>query len=193
MKVRLEIVFLLLLCLAATAAWLRGESEVERFAQPSKGSSTWSADRPERSERAERFEAQRWDKTTASGLMEKRFRIETWKKHFSGLGSKRAPIEVDDDFDGKRIEVEIKEFPLKEKELSAWSQRLARLEREARIGTDDRARQIANEQLYGALFQDTSRFADMGEELSLREINRYQFRRNRSSDSIPVQRAGDPR
>jgi hypothetical protein len=40
------------------------------------------------------------------------------------------------------------------------------------------------------MLQDTRRFRDMADELSLQDINRYQFRRNHPGDRIPVEQAG---
>ena len=55
---------------------------------------------------------------------------------------------------------------------------------------DDRAQLVADRQLYNMMLQDTERFRDMGDELSLRDLNRYQFRRNRTDAEIPVEQAG---
>ena len=67
---------------------------------------------------------------------------------------------------------------------------MADLHRRAGIERDDRAQLVADRQLYNMMLQDTERFRDMGDELSLRDLNRYQFRRNRSDDGIPVEKAG---
>ena len=38
--------------------------------------------------------------------------------------------------------------------------------------------------------QDAQQYRELGVKLSLRDINRYQFRRNRTNDGVPVQKAG---
>jgi hypothetical protein len=55
---------------------------------------------------------------------------------------------------------------------------------------DDKAQLVADRQLYSMMLQDTRRFRDMADELSLQDINRYQFRRNHPGDRIPVEQAG---
>ena len=38
--------------------------------------------------------------------------------------------------------------------------------------------------------QDSKSYAEIGEPLSLRDINRFQFRQNRSDGAVPVSEAG---
>jgi hypothetical protein len=47
-----------------------------------------------------------------------------------------------------------------------------------------------DQKLYYMMLQDSQKYSDMAEDLSLRELNRYQFRRNRSDGDIPVEKAG---
>jgi hypothetical protein len=55
---------------------------------------------------------------------------------------------------------------------------------------DDKAQIAADHKLYGMMMQDARQYRELGDKLSLRDINRYQFRRNRSSDEVPMQKAG---
>jgi hypothetical protein len=40
------------------------------------------------------------------------------------------------------------------------------------------------------MLQESKSFAETGETLSLRDINRFQFRKNRSDTAVPVRAAG---
>ncbi len=40
------------------------------------------------------------------------------------------------------------------------------------------------------MMQDAPHYREMKEELSLRDLNRFQFRRNRTDDGVPVKKAG---
>ena len=61
---------------------------------------------------------------------------------------------------------------------------------DAGLNLDDRAQLVTNQKLYQMLLQDRKKFGDLGKEVSLRDLNRYQFRRNRSDGNIPVNKAG---
>ena len=145
--------------------------------------------------RADRIENQRFDKKIwqqpqSNSLMEKRFPLKEWDKHFSPVGRKRAPISVEGK--GDRAIFETKQIDRKEIsfEMARWNERMADLHEKAGIEMSDQADLVADQQLYSALLGDTEQFSELGEKLSLRDINRYQFRRNRSDDEVPVQRAG---
>lgn len=131
-----------------------------------------------------------WKSETNSEFTNKSFPMTNWDKHFSSMGSKRAPIDLKDEKDKKIFKTNQKEFPMKEFDLSAWNQKFADLHKDAQISTDDKARKIADRQMYNMMLQDTRQFADMAEELSLRDLNKYQFRRNRSNDAIPTTKVG---
>ena len=60
----------------------------------------------------------------------------------------------------------------------------------AGINLDDRAQLVVNQKLYHMLLQDRKKFGDLGKEVSLRDLNRYQFRRNRSDGDIPINKVG---
>lgn len=123
-------------------------------------------------------------------MINKRFPIEQWDKHFSSMGSKRAPITLQEGkgkeiFQTKTLDRRAVNF-----DMSRWNDKMAELHKRAGIEMDDRAQLVADRQLYNMMLQDTERFRDMGDELSLRDLNRYQFRRNRSDDGIPLEKAG---
>ena len=137
-----------------------------------------------------RVDKRMWAQPGSNPMMNKRFPIEQWDKHFSSMGSQRAPITLQE---GKKKEI----FQTKTLDrravnfdMSRWNEKMADLHRRAGIEMDDRAQLVADRQLYNMMLQDTERFRDMGDELSLRDLNRYQFRRNRSDDGIPVEKAG---
>ena len=132
-----------------------------------------------------------WNADKNTSFTDKSFPMTSWDKHFSSMGSKRAAIDVKDTSKRKIFETNTKEFDVKEFDMAAWNQKLSDLHKKAQISTDDRARKIADRQLYGMMLQDTRQFADMAEELSLRDLNKYQFRRNRSADQIPVSKVGE--
>lgn len=137
-----------------------------------------------------RFDKQVWAQPERSRLQEKTFPIEAWPKHYSPLGAKRAPISAEERSEKKLFEtsvIEQKPFPL---EFSRWDGQLADLHKQAGIDMDEEARIIAERQLYSMLLQDTRAYAELGDELSLRELNRFQFRRNRDDGDVPVQQAG---
>jgi hypothetical protein len=147
------------------------------------------------SRRAERIESQKvekqlWSKTKENSMMEQRFAMQHWDKHFSSVGTKRAPIAVSDSkekqmFSTKTIDREEVDF-----KMSRWNERIKDLHKKAGIQMDDRAQLVADQQLYSAMLQDTQQFKDMADEVSLRDLNRYQFRRNRSDGEVPVEQAG---
>lgn len=138
----------------------------------------------------QRFEKQLWQQPQSNSLMEKRFPLQEWDKHFSSVGTKRAPIAVEGQ--GDRAIFETNQVDRKEVsfEMARWNERMADLHEKAGIEMNDEADLVANQRLYSALLGDTEQFSDLGEKLSLRDINRYQFRRNRSDGEVPVQRAG---
>jgi hypothetical protein len=137
-----------------------------------------------------RFSSRMWDNDKQSTLTQKRFPFKKWDKHFSPLGSKRAPIALKETRVKKRYKTRMREFPKTELEIAEWDSRVAKLQRKAQISTDDTARVIADKQLYYMALQSTRQYEELGVELSLRDINRYQFRRNHQSDGVPVRKAG---
>ncbi|MGZ0654307.1 hypothetical protein ACWPKS_01765 [Coraliomargarita sp. W4R72] len=137
-----------------------------------------------------RVKKQMWAQPEMNSMMNKSFPIGKWDKHFSSVGSKRSPIMLTDDkekqmFDTKTLDREEVSF-----EMSRWNEHMKDLHQKAGITLDDRAQLVADKQLYNMMLQDTQKFSEMGDQVSLRDINRYQFRRNRSDDGVPVEKAG---
>jgi hypothetical protein len=137
-----------------------------------------------------RVKPRMWSNDRRPNLMQKRFPFKKWDSHFSSLGSKRAPIALTEKREKKRFKTKTIEFPNKAIEMSEWDGRLATLQRQAQISTDDSARKIADKQLYNMALQDIRQYQELGVKLSLRDINRYQFRHNRSNTAVPVRKAG---
>jgi len=181
MRDRIALTFLVLITLLMTSAWLSAQS-----------ASLNDLQKREKQISSQRFERQTWAKPMKGDLLSKRFPIQEWDKHFSPVGSKRAAIRVEGNSGREIFEKRIKEFDVKEFEMSAWNDRMAGLRERAGLSTDERARLVSDEVLFANKLRDAARFTDLSEkgELSLRDINRYQFRRNRSDEGIPRERAG---
>lgn len=137
-----------------------------------------------------RVEKEIWTGPKASRLQEKTFPIKEWNKHFSSLGSKRAPIAVGEKKKKERFEVKVLERKTVDFEMSEWNDRMADLHKQARIQLDDKAQLTSDRKLYDMMLQDAPHYKEMAEKLSLRDLNRFQFRRNHSDDGVPVQKAG---
>lgn len=137
-----------------------------------------------------RVEKKIWSKPEASGLQDKTFPIKEWNKHFSSLGSKRAPISMSEKDGKKRFEVEVMERKTVSFDMSKWDDRMADLHKRAGIQMDEEAQLTADRRLYNMMLQDAPHYQELAEKLSLRDLNRFQFRRNRSDDAVPVQKAG---
>lgn len=137
-----------------------------------------------------RVEKKLWTRPEASSLQDKTFPIKEWNKHFSSLGSKRAPIALREKDAKKRFDVEILERKTVDFEMSDWNKRMADLHQRAGIEMDKKAQLTADRKLYNMMLQDAPHYQELAEELSLRDLNRFQFRRNHSADSVPVQKAG---
>ncbi|MGC6423982.1 MAG: hypothetical protein ACON4O_03230 [Lentimonas sp.] len=139
----------------------------------------------------QRVEQRKWKAPQQSNLLDKSFALKEWDKHFSALGSKRAPISARDSNEKKIFSTETKEYQMKNYEMSRWNERLATLQQNALIQTDQKAAKLAEKQLYYMMLQDNRKYEELGVKLSLRDINKYQFRRNRSDGEIPVSTAGE--
>ena len=137
-----------------------------------------------------RVEKKLWSGPESSSLMDKSFPIKEWNKHFSSLGSKRAPISMDEKKKKERFEVKMLDRKTTDFEMSRWNERMADLHQQAGIQMDDKAQIATDQRLYDMMLQDARQYKELADKLSLRDINRYQFRRNRSSDEIPTQKAG---
>ena len=141
----------------------------------------------------QRFKKKPWAKPQTNLMMNKTFPIEQWDKHFSSLGSKRAPISLSEDKDKQMFKTKTLDQKRVSYEMSRWNEKLSDLHKKAGIKMDDKARLVADQKLYYMMLQDSQQYSSMAEQLSLRELNRYQFRRNRSDGDIPVEKAGSSR
>ena len=141
----------------------------------------------------QRVEKKLWAQPDNNFLMNKTFPIEQWDKHFSSLGSKRAPISLSEDKDKQLFKTKMLDQKMVRFEMSQWNEQLSDLHKKAGIEMDDKARLVANQKLYYMMLQDSQKYSGMADKLSLRELNRFQFRRNRSDSDIPVERAGSSR
>lgn len=146
--------------------------------------------------KAERIETKKvekkmWTRPGNSSFQTKRFPIKEWNKHFSTLGSKRAAISTSETKEKKIFKTKVLDRKTMEIKMSRWNDRMSELFKKADIQMDDRAKNISQRRMYDKMLQDAQQYRDLGETLSLSEINRYQFRRNRSTDGIPVQKAAE--
>ena len=78
----------------------------------------------------------------------------------------------------------------KDIELSKWQGYLADLESRAQISTDTNARVVQDKRMYERMLKQAENYKDTGETLSLRDINRFQFRKNRPEGDVPATKAG---
>jgi hypothetical protein len=134
-----------------------------------------------------------WAQSQTNFTMNKSFPIEQWNKHFSSLGNKRALISLSEDKDKQLFKTRMLEQKMLRFEMSQWNEQLSDLHKKAGIEIDDKARLVADQKLYYMMLQHSQKYSGMADELSLRELNRYQFRRNRSDSDIPVEKAGSVR
>lgn len=75
--------------------------------------------------------------------------------------------------------------------MSRWNEQMKDLHKDAQLIEDARAvKKASNERMYYMMLQDNQQYADMADELSLRDLNKFQFRRNHSDGPVPVQAAG---
>lgn len=114
--------------------------------------------------------------------------LDKWNKRFSPLGQRRAPMQVEGSFDTKMIEPEMKEYEVIDREMSIWNEREAYFESWGRMMERDRVGKYEDAPV-ARVSREAPRFEDFGEQLDLQELNRFQFRSNRS-DGLPVQRVG---
>lgn len=134
------------------------------------------------------IEKKLFKKMGAPESLKKSFPLKEWGRHFSPLGSKRASIQTGDPQKKKIFKPEILENKKLRLEISAWDKKMKSLYKTAKIKMDDQAELVADHQLYSMLLQDPKLFSEIGDGVSLRDLNRYQFRRNRNAEGIPVKR-----
>lgn len=180
MFIRAPFIFFIALAFVMTGAYLRGEtSAVDAY---SKLETTLSQ---------KRFQQKSWSGGQKSDLMQKSFPFKQWESHYSSLGSKKSSISLTEAKDKKRFESEIVEFDTKEMDISKWDGRLADLESQAQISTNKTMKRIEDKRMYESVMQQSESYAETGKTLSLRDLNRFQFRQNRSAGAVPVSDAGE--
>ena len=123
-------------------------------------------------------------------LERKTFPITEWSQHYSSFGRPKSLISTKQTLKKKTYESNKLSFSINEKKLAQLSGRLALLKTQARMSTDDRYDAIDNHRVYAMMLQGAQQYGEMREKLSLRELNRFQFRRNRQADGVPVEKAG---
>ena len=179
MSIQRPFIFFIVMVFVMTGTWLYSEtSAVDAY------------NKQETSLSQKRFEQKSWSGGQRSELMQKSFPFKQWDSHYSSLGSKKSNISMTESKDKKRFKSEIVEFDKKEMNLSKWDGRMADLESQAQISTDKTAKRMADKRMYEAIMQNSKSYAETGETLSLRDINRFQFRQNRSDGAVPVGEAG---
>jgi hypothetical protein len=120
----------------------------------------------------------------------------TWGATFSSLGSRRADIALQDTLGAEVRPKEGVEVRSVERRPSPWSRRTTEVEGwDERVGgtAEMAGRQVDENSLAGTLARanTTARSPRSLDQLSMQDINRYQFRRARSTDpGLPVVRPG---
>lgn len=113
--------------------------------------------------------------------------MDTWSGKFDTFGRKKAEVELVESFERgeaqEKSRIEVKSI---ERPSSPWSRRTADI-----TGWDERRTTEASSRYNVAPLLASERAAAKGvEQLSMQDINRYQFRRNRSSEpglpAVPV-------
>ncbi len=132
----------------------------------------------------------KWKGQSISTLNQKVIPIKKWSKHYNSLGRKRASVTDRPLMDRKVYATRTREYPVKSMDLSHWNDRIAKLQKQARITTDDSVNHIEEKRIYGMMLEAASQYKKMRKKLSLRDLNRFQFRRNHQASGVPMQKAG---
>ncbi len=127
-----------------------------------------------------------------SSLGKKSFHMKEYDKHYSSLGSRKASSDFDKKFIGKEYDrPEVVTYDRVPRKMSSLRGRQAKLKKQSRIGTSQKAPGIGDRQLYQAILQDTPEaYADLADELSMKDINRFAFRKNHSKETPKATAAG---
>ncbi|MEM7791219.1 MAG: hypothetical protein AAF546_07450 [Verrucomicrobiota bacterium] len=145
-------------------------------------------------ERADGIQSKAWSGSqwsggsSRSGHLKKSFPIQEWGKRYSSLGSQRAGGVYKQRYDKKIYQKQIKSYDTWQFDMAQWNDYVSSIHERSAIQTDQRSKKISDRALYHMILQDTRSYRDLGERVSLRDINRFQFRRNRSDGDIPVER-----
>jgi hypothetical protein len=130
-----------------------------------------------------------WDSGKSLDFTDKRIALKSWSKHFSSVGSKRAPIDMKPE-ERRTVTTERKRYPVRDRKMSSQDQKMADVKKMARIGKKDKPLLIRDSEIYGMMLQEPALQEEFGKQLSLRDLNRFQFRRNHSKGAVPVKKAG---
>ncbi len=184
MKVRSPIIFLILLALCTYLSSLEAD-------QPQLSATENLGNKVETISEA-RFKERFWNNgQQKSRLMNKSFPLTQYDKHFSSLGRSKAPISLTERSEKSMFQADVKEYDIKDLKIADWNEQMSRLHKQARIATDQTYADLATKQRYQAMLQDSPQaYEALAEELSLREINRFAFRRNRPKGESPSTAAG---
>jgi hypothetical protein len=179
MFIRAPFIFLITLAFAVTGTCLCAErSAVDAYSKQATRLSQ------------QRLKKKSWTGGQQSDLMQQSFPFKQWKSHYSSLGSRRSNISVVESQKKRHFDAEKVKFSTKTMDTSRWNRRIADLERQALIHTDQGMQKIQDRRIYNMITHNSKNFANSGETLSLRDINRFQFRQNRSDAAVPVTQAG---
>jgi hypothetical protein len=124
-----------------------------------------------------------------TALTQQRFPMQSWSKHFSSVGGKRANVKMASK-EPKTITKTQFKTEIRDRKSSRFSKQRARVEKNSGISSSDKALIVEDSQTYAMQLQNPALFRELGKHLSLQDINRFQFRRNHSSGAVPVQKAG---
>ncbi|MEM1222421.1 MAG: hypothetical protein AAGH40_06620 [Verrucomicrobiota bacterium] len=145
-------------------------------------------------EKADGIQAKSWSGNKWSGSssrsshLNKSFPIQEWSKRYSSLGSQRAGGSYEQRYEKKTYRKQIKSYDTWQFDMAAWDEYISSVYKRSALQTDQRSKKISDRALYSMILQDTRSYRDLGEKVSLRDINRFQFRRNRAEGDIPVER-----
>jgi hypothetical protein len=151
--------------------------------------------------RANRLEDKRFERRTLEPRRNQRFQgqrfdITEWDKRFSSLGTRRAPgVQPRKQTQNARERAQfripkIREIEIREKKITGLIGEDARLADPAEAQEPSLAERFQGTPVVVMDLQAAA-FREKTKDLSLQDINRYQFRRNRSSEpGLPVTEAG---
>lgn len=140
-----------------------------------------------------RFERSTWrGGKQRSPLGKKSFHMKEYNKHYSSLGSRKASSDFHKKVDRKAYDSPgVVTHKRVSRKMSGWSRRLSDVSKPSRIETGQEADLLRERRFYQAILQDTPQaYADLAEKLSMKEINRFAFRRNRSPETPEATAAG---
>lgn len=112
-------------------------------------------------------------------LKRKTFPMRHWAKHYSSLGRQKSAVSTQQTVARELYATQTLTFPVQQKALADMNGRLAALQQRAQMSIDDRLTAIEEQRVYAMMLQGTQQYGAMREKISLRELNRIQFRRNR--------------